>query len=234
LKDVRTQPLAGEIVTGTAEITDITGLRSELDVRPTKGSAFLTSRTAVINLAGALDGAIGNPADCVRVDGTSGPCGVNTSLVFVDGETPAGNVNGVNLVFTLASTPASPGSLHLFRNGILLKQGVGYTLSGAVITIDPSVPPQPNDIIQAWYRLPAGGTDTVQFSESETPAGVVDGANVNFILQSAPLPATSLQLFRNGMLQKAGIDYTLGGNTVTFLLVAVPQPGDILQATYRR
>jgi hypothetical protein len=234
LKDVRTQPVAGAITSGSAVITDITGLRSELDVRPAKGSAFLTSRAAVINTSGALDAALGNPGDCVRVDGTSGPCGDASSLIFVDSENPSGTLDGINRVFTLSAVPASPGSLHLFRNGLLLKQGAGYTLEGSVITYNGTVPPQQDDTLQAWYRIASTGSDTVQFSESEMPSGAVDGANAAFTLQSAPLPATSLQMFRNGILQKADLDYTLTSNVVTFLPVAVPQPGDVIQASYRR
>jgi hypothetical protein len=234
LRDVRTQqPVAGEVTTGSGTIADISGLRSELDVRPAKGAAYRAARTAVINTSGALDGALGNPADCVRVDGTSGPCGAS-ALTFVDSDVPAGPKDGVNRVFTLAGTPATAGSLHVFRNGMLLKQGAGYTLSGAVITMDPIETPQPSDTLEAWYRLPSAGTDTIQFAESETPGGAVDGTNGVFTLEVAPLPPASLQVYRNGLLQKAGLDFSLSGNTVTFLPVAIPQPGDVIQASYRR
>ena len=36
-----------------------------------------------------------------------------------------------------------------------------------------------------------------------------------------------------GLLQKEGVDYTLAVNTVVFLPISVPRPGDILQASYR-
>jgi hypothetical protein len=134
----------------------------------------------------------------------------------------------------LEAAPATPASLHLFRNGVLMKHGAGFTLSDRVITMDASSPPVDDDILQAWYRVASEGTDTVQFAENETPGGAVDGANGAFALQSAPLPASSLQLFRNGLLQKDGIDFTLSGNTITFLPVAIPQLGDVLQASYRR
>jgi len=61
----------------------------------------------------------------------------------------------------------------------------------------------------------------------------VDGTNATFALSYAPTPSASLLLFRNGLLQKAGVDYTLAGSTVTFLAGSVPQPGDSLQASYR-
>jgi len=37
----------------------------------------------------------------------------------------------------------------------------------------------------------------------------VDGTNATFALSYAPTPSASLLLFRNGLLQKAGVDYTL-------------------------
>jgi hypothetical protein len=41
-------------------------------------------------------------------------------------------------------------------------------------------------------------------------------------------------VFRNGILQKAGVDYNLAGNTITFTAVSIPLTGDSLQASYRR
>ena len=141
VENVRSAPLGESITIGGGTIGEIQGLRTELDVRPTKGAAFLASRAAIINASGALEGAIGLPGDCIRVDGTSGPCGGGPgSITFMDAETPAGSINGLNGVFSLAGTPVSPNSLHLFRNGILLKRGFDYTLVGALITFDPSFP----------------------------------------------------------------------------------------------
>jgi hypothetical protein len=53
-------------------------------------------------------------------------------------------------------------------------------------------------------------------------------------LQAAPLPASSLQISRNGILMKAGLDYVLSANIVTFTSASIPQIGDVLQAAYRR
>jgi hypothetical protein len=78
---------------------------------------------------------------------------------------------------------------------------------------------------------PCGGS--VSFVDLELPAGMVDGTNGTFALSYAPTPSASLLLFRNGLLQKVGVDYTLAGSTLTFLAGSVPQPGDSLQASYR-
>jgi hypothetical protein len=74
---------------------------------------------------------------------------------------------------------------------------------------------------------------SVNFVDAESPGGVVDGSNVTFTLANAPSPATSLALFRNGLLQKLGFDYTFGGSTIVFVTGATPQPGDTLLANYR-
>jgi hypothetical protein len=67
----------------------------------------------------------------------------------------------------------------------------------------------------------------------ETPSGVVDGSNRQFSLSRPASPPASLLLYRNGMLQKQGLDYTLAGSAITFVAVATPQPGDVLIASYR-
>ncbi len=74
---------------------------------------------------------------------------------------------------------------------------------------------------------------SVSFIDAETPGGTLDGSNTSFTLAQTPLPATSLEVFRNGALQQAGIDFSLTSNTLTFLSASVPQPSDILTAYYR-
>ncbi len=78
-----------------------------------------------------------------------------------------------------------------------------------------------------------GGGGSPLFVDAETPAGTVDGSNAQFILLSAPSPVTSLSLYRNGVLQKQGFDYALNGNVISFVAPAVPQPADVLLASYR-
>lgn len=68
---------------------------------------------------------------------------------------------------------------------------------------------------------------------NEHPVGTVDGNNGTFVLLGVPLPAGSLLLFRNGLLMQAGgNDYTLQGSAVTFVAGNLPQPGDVLLASY--
>ncbi len=56
---------------------------------------------------------------------------------------------------------------------------------------------------------------------------------LRFVLANVPNPPASVALFRNGLLLNQGGDYTLSANAITFVTGAVPQPGDILSASYR-
>jgi hypothetical protein len=71
---------------------------------------------------------------------------------FVDLEVPSGSMNGSNVTFTLSSTPSPVSSLVLIWNGLVLKSGFDFTLSGTTITMINGVLPQPGDTLQASYR----------------------------------------------------------------------------------
>jgi hypothetical protein len=76
-----------------------------------------------------------------------------------------------------------------------------------------------------------GGTPT--FVDGDLPSGIVDGNNATFALTAVPAPATSLSLYRNGVLQNPPVDYTATGNSIQFVAASTPQPGDTLLASYR-
>jgi len=139
---------------GTVEIGDVNGLTEALDLRPTKGISYLPSRAAVISGTGEIEGAAGSLTDCVRVDGTTGPCG-GLSVGFVEGETPSGTIDGVNTSFTLAAAPIPASSLRLYRNGVLQAASVDYNLSGSTITFLSASKPFSGDLLRATYRTTA-------------------------------------------------------------------------------
>jgi hypothetical protein len=76
-------------------------------------------------------------------------------------------------------------------------------------------------------------TSSTSFMDGDSPSGIVDGSNTTFTLSATPSPATSLAVYRNGILQKVGQDFTANGNTVVFVAADAPQPGDTLLASYR-
>lgn len=238
--DVRTSRSGGaSSALSQTQIADVSGLRTELSIRPTMGAGYSPSRAAVVDASGGLSGATGNLSDCIHVDGTSGPCGSSTSasppavVSFTDAETPAGAIDGVNGTFQLASFPSPPPSLEMFRNGLAMQRSVDFNLSGStVIFLNGSVP-QPGDVLEAFYRTGSGTSTSAVFADAETPSGVIDGSNAVFALSSAPSPAASLDLYRNGLGMLRNVDFTLSAATITFQPGSVPQPGDILQAFYR-
>lgn len=142
-------------VTAAIDISDVTGLQSQLTIRPQEGVGFTVGRAAVIDSSGEIDGAAGSLSDCVRVDGSSGPCGSGSGGVlpsFSDEETPGGSINGSNTVFTLAYSPSPAASLLLYLNGLLMTQGIDYTLTGNSISFLPASVPQAGDVLTGSYR----------------------------------------------------------------------------------
>jgi len=153
----------GQITTGPISESQVTGLLADLAARPLEGAAFTPGRAAIINSLGSIDGASGNPSDCLHVDGSSGACGSagGSSTAFLDGDSPAGIVDGSNATFALSQTPSPGTSLALYRNGILQKAIQDYTLSGSSVTFAAANVPQAGDTLLASYRL-AGTGDTGQ------------------------------------------------------------------------
>jgi hypothetical protein len=79
-----------------------------------------------------------------------------------------------------------------------------------------------------------GSVSGSAFIDAEIPSGTMNGSNPAFALANVPSPASSLTLFRNGLLLAQGADYTVSLNGITFQPGASPQPGDLLTAYYRR
>ena|SRR5215813_2467063 len=75
-------------------------------------------------------------------------------------EVPSGVLDGANSTFTLSFQPLPWSSLHLYRNGLRLKRGLDYVLSGQnhnqVVFCNPCADgssgiPLPGDVIVADY-----------------------------------------------------------------------------------
>ena len=199
--------------------SDVVGLTGDLGLRPVKGPGYSAGRTALINSSGQLEAVIGNPSDCVMVDGSSGPCGGGAPQ-FVDGEVPGGTLDGVNATFTLANAPSPPTSLALFRNGVVQQPGVDYTLTGSTVQFLAGATPQPGDTLTAWYRLaPAAGSLLAGGLTAAAPqilcsASGTGTSSTNFTsLGNCTIPATVLQ---SG--DRVEIHFDLGhqGTTVGF------------------
>jgi hypothetical protein len=160
LRDVRVVTPPDSLETGadnTITQSQVAGLTADLAARPVKGLSYTQGRVVYANAQGGLDSVSGLPTDCVRVDGSSGPCGPPPQQ-FIDSETPVGLVDGYNAAFKLSAAPNPPGSLAVYRNGILQKSGVDYTTAGSTLTFVPASTPQPGDILVAGFRMGGGGS----------------------------------------------------------------------------
>lgn len=76
--------------------------------------------------------------------------------------------------------------------------------------------------------------DNLEFLATTDPAqyitvtGTIDGTNPTFTIPSTT--GMVITLFKNGVLQHQGIQYTLAGSTITFLDPYIPQTGDVVLA----
>jgi hypothetical protein len=206
-------------VNSPVQIGDVVGLSNELAVRPQKGVGFAIGRTAIINQAGQIDAAAGSLADCVRVDGSSGPCGSGSGGVvpsFSDSEVPAGVINGSNTSFTLNFAPSPAASLELYRNGLLLRIGQDYAVTGQAIVFFLASTPQAGDLLQASYRYadpnnPLGTLTSPQVVCSSTGSATSSTALTQ--LGSCTIPAG---LLRTGDRIEVDAQYAHTGTSTGF------------------
>lgn len=168
VRDVRAAAPPQEVVTLPIQESDVVNLPNDLAIRPVKGPGFAVGRSAWINAAGGIEAVTGNPSDCVRVDGTSTPCGQGSVPPpdFIDQEAPSGIVDGSNGAFTLAGTPDPAASLEIYRNGLLQRAGFDYSLTGNAVQFLAGAIPQPGDTLLASYRL----TGLLLMAEGPPPA----------------------------------------------------------------
>jgi hypothetical protein len=205
-------------VTSPVTISEVVGLPNALALTAQKGVGFTLGRTAIIDLSGLIDGASGNLSDCVRVDGSSGPCGSATGVYpgFSDAEVPSGAINGSNTVFTLAFTPSPAGSLELYLNGLRLDAGVDYSLSANTVTFFVGSTPQAGDLLLASYRYanpsnPLGSLTTPQVVCSSAGSSTVSTTMVQ--LGSCTLPAG---LLGTGDRLEVAYHYSHTGSAIAF------------------
>lgn len=141
-------------------------------------------------------------------------------------------VNGTLLVKLVPTTNASAGAYYS-----VLYNSDGKAQFTERWAVSPSaIPLKLSDIrISSTAVLPPDPVmeSIPEFADSETPADSIDGVNASFTLAFAPFPAASLLLYRNGLLQRQGSDYTLSGKNILFVPASVPAAGDTLVAFYR-
>ena len=107
-------------------------------------------------------------------------------------ETPAGDINGSNTVFTLAATPITSTEM-VYLNGLLQEPGVAndYTISGSQITFITA--PETGDIVLSTYLTSqglGGGTYMENVVEDTTPQLGGDLDLNQFYIELDPTPTS--------------------------------------------
>ncbi|MDQ6706809.1 MAG: hypothetical protein M3Z85_12645 [Acidobacteriota bacterium] len=221
LKDIRNTPNTGAVLPPAGQTpileADVVGLLADLGLRPVKGPSFGLGRAAVINSSGAVETVVGNLSDCVRVDGTAGPC-ADPALnpAFIDAESPLGIVDGTNSSFGLANPPSPASSLALYRNGLLQNAGSDYTLTSGTVQFLAGAIPQPADTLLASYRTGGAGMLAGGITQGGQAAGLVS-PSAEVICSSAGTTTSSTLLTSLG-------NCTMGGNTL--------HPGDRVEIRF--
>jgi hypothetical protein len=132
--------------------------------------------------------------------------------IFVDNFTG----NGTNTSFTLSTTPASENYVTVVFDGVTQLRS-SYTVTGTTITFDEAPPNTAN--IEVTIQKNVVGTFI-----NRNYTG--NGSNTNFTVTDG-VSANSVLVFQNGIAQRPITDYTVSGNTLTFL--TAPTNGEVVQ-----
>lgn len=124
-----------------------------------------------------------------------------------------------------AGEPGLPG-----RDGMDGRDGKDADITPLQAQIDEAI-----KRIEATPRRVGGGFSYIamlqHIIDDETPSGLVNGVNTDFVLANTPNPATSLKVYVNGQRMKKTEDFTLSGKTITFL--TAPPTGSIILCDYK-
>ncbi len=214
-------------------IGQVTGLSSYLSALSTSLNTVTSSFSGFNTTLAGLGTSVSNlNATVNNIVNNATPGGGSATPGFIDSEVPFGTIDGNNTAFSLANAPNPSSSLTLFLNGVLQTNGADFSLASNRITFASGSKPHIGDVLQASYRL--GATSAITFVDGASPSGTINGTNLSFTLPSTPNPASSLKLYKNGILMMPNLDYTLTGAAITFSsTTAAPAAGDSLQGYYR-
>lgn len=135
-------------------------------------------------------------------------------LAFGNGATP-GNT------YTLPTAPPGAQFAGLFQNGLFLRPA-SYSIAGQIASL--TFETQEGDEIFALYLT---GAQTVAIA---APAGAIPGTA--YTLPEVPAGGALIGLFKTGLFQRPGLEYTLAGDTINLNQPTIG--GDVLYALYVR
>lgn len=157
--------------------------------------------------------------------------GAGFGLPQLKSEVPAGVVNGINTVFTIAEETVN-GSLILWKDGVYLKNGTEYTLVGQTLTL--TVAPEAGMGLEVWYFVQDTNTSGVR-GKQEIAAGLSNGVNLDFTLTEMPFAKSSMILFIDGRKEldsRWSLIQTSTTSTIKFNVGAAPEAGSTIEVFY--
>ncbi|MGI8962532.1 MAG: hypothetical protein ACR2IV_22805 [Bryobacteraceae bacterium] len=220
------------------QISDVTGLPSELNSinasitnLTTTANGLTTSLSSDISSISTLNTRVNGLNTTVMGIGDAVGTLSNTVTGLTATVTGMGDTVGTLSNTVTGLTTAATGTSNTLGTLNSTVAGLKTTVTG----IGNTVTSQGNTVTSLSQQIDSitAGSTIALFADGETPSGVMDGANKTFTLAGAPGPVASLQLYRNGLQQISGIDFTVSGNTITFLNGNVPRTSDVVQAFYR-
>jgi hypothetical protein len=153
---------------------------------------------------------------------------LNSSKVFVNKETPSGLIDGINTTYILNHEP-TPGSDHLYLNGLLIEDGTNTDYSIIDSTITFNEPLLPGMKLHCTYYY-SDTTPVKVLADKEIPSGLINNINSTYALQYAPIDGSE-HVYLNGLLQESnGNDYNISENIITF--ITPPETGLKIRTTY--
>ncbi|MBV9303869.1 MAG: hypothetical protein JOY62_12930 [Acidobacteriaceae bacterium] len=204
-------------ITLPINISDVANLSSTL-------AAINSSITGLTTTTNTLSSTVSGDTSSIATLNTT----VNSFNTTLSGL--GNNVNSIsNTVSGLNTTVSGLGNTVAGVSSTVSGLSTNMTgLSNTVSTLGATVSSLSNQL-----NAITAGTTTANFSDAEVPAGTKNGTNAVFTLAASPAPPVSLEIYRNGLAQMFGVDFSLSGNTITFLNGNVPKSSDIIQAFYR-
>ena len=149
-----------------------------------------------------------------------------SSSISGNQEVPSGSINGTNVTFGLSMAPSAYGSFYLYKNGMILVQGVDYSVTGSTITM--ASPPLYWESLYATYSLFGGGGGGGGVSSINGASGVLSiaagsnisvstiGSTITITGTASPYtPPTEVQEAPSGLVNSSNVTFTLANTPVS-------------------
>lgn len=169
-----------------------------------------------------------------RLDSNGGLEYFNSSIrIKLDGATLQRSANGLKVADNTFQplNPRLSSIANLSGNGFLVKYG--DTFFARLLQSNGGISINNADGILGNPSFSLDNTIVLLRSDyiiNEIPSGTINGLNNQFTTLN-PFVLSSVQVFRNGLLQRLGDDYSLGGNdTISFF--EPPMPGEYIYISY--